>query len=239
MDRNLNLTMSIGWYGKIPAEGDFLQRRLPSVVINRWAHWFHNGLLNLQQEPSGSSKYPFSQAPVWNFVIPAPLGNQYVQMGCLLPARDRVGRYYPVCAMRLWNLNDWHKQQLNIASDWYSQLGHTLLHGVRNGLSAEQMDHLLLAIPELAIPAEEGGSDILSVIGLPYQPENKLAWQQAADCFEATQYSSFWWTNQADGHPLYTHVHSGNFTVQLFSLLFSPNGWSRPGGGGQYPQLFD
>jgi type VI secretion system protein ImpM len=27
--------------------------------------------------------------------------------------------------------------------------------------------------------------------------------------------------------------------VQLFSLLFEPNGWARPGRGGQYPQMFD
>lgn len=239
MDRNQNLTTHIGWYGKIPAEGDFLQRRLPSAVINRWAHWFHSGLLNLQHELSDSSKHPFGHAPVWNFAIPAPLGNRYVQMGCLLPARDRVGRYYPVCAMRLWSLNDWHRQQLHIAAHWYSQLGHQLLNGVRNGLSAEQLDHSLLAIAALPIPVTEEESEILSIIGLPHQPQNSLAWQQAADCFEPAQYSSFWWTNQADGHPLYTHVHSGNLTVQLFSLLFNPNGWSRPGRGGQYPQLFD
>ncbi|CAI0701189.1 TPA: type VI secretion system-associated protein TagF [Serratia fonticola] len=239
MDRNLNLKTPIGWYGKIPAEGDFLQRRLPNAVINRWAHWFQSGLLNLQHELPDNGKHLFGYAPVWNFVIPAPLGNQYVQMGCLLPARDRVGRYYPVCAMRLWALHDWRKQQLNIAANWYNQLGHTLLNGVRNGFSAEQIDRALLAIPELPTPVAEEESDILSIIGLPHQPESRLMWQQAADCFEPAQYSSFWWTNQADGHPLYTHVHSGNLTVQLFSLLFNPNGWSRPGRGGQYPQLFD
>ncbi|WP_429618188.1 type VI secretion system-associated protein TagF [Serratia sp. 2723] len=241
MDRKLKLTTSIGWYGKIPAEGDFLRRRLPNEVINHWAHWFHGGLLNLQQELPENRQHPFGLAPVWNFVIPAPLGNQYVQMGCLLPAHDRVGRYYPVCAMRLWHLNDWHKQQLNIAAHWYHQLGDTLLRGVRNGFSAEQIDHALLALPALPIPVAVAESDILSIIGLPHQPasENGLAWQQVADCFEPMQYSSFWWTNQADGHPLYTHVHSGNLTVQLFSLLFNPHGWSRPGRGGQYPQLFD
>ncbi|WP_037385198.1 type VI secretion system-associated protein TagF [Serratia sp. DD3] len=239
MDSNQNLTTSIGWYGKIPAEGDFLQRRLPNTVINRWANWFRSGLLNLQQELPNDGKHPFGHAPVWNFVIPATLGNQYVQMGCLLPASDRVGRYYPVCAIRLWSLNDWHKQQLNGAADWYKQLGHTLLNGVRNGFSAEQIDHSLLAIPALSILLNEEQSDILSIIGLPQQPENRLTWQQVADCFEPTQYSSYWWTNQADGHPLFTHVHSGNLNVQLFSLLFNPHGRSRTGRGGQYPQLFD
>jgi len=239
MESNLNLTTHIGWYGKIPAEGDFLQRRLPNMVINRWAHWFQSGLLNLQHELLENCQHPFGLAPVWNFVIPAPLGNQYVQMGCLLPARDRVGRYYPVCAMRLWSLECWQKQQLHLAAQWYYQLGHRLLNGVRNGLSAEQLDQSLLAIPEPPTPIVGDESGILSILGLPQQPQSGLAWPQAADCFEPTQYTSFWWANQADGHPLYTHVHSGNLTVQLFSLLFNPSGNSRPGRGGQYPQLFD
>ncbi|WP_413480928.1 type VI secretion system-associated protein TagF [Serratia proteamaculans] len=239
MSNDPSPTTSIGWYGKIPSAGDFLQRRLPDLVVNNWAHWFHNGLVNLQRNPPGPNGHPFSNAPVWNFVIPATLGSQYVQMGCLLPARDRVGRHYPICALRLFCQQDWRMQQLNMAAEWYNQLGHRLLNGVRNGFSAEQLDRSLLEIPVLASPPVETDSEILSIIGFQHPDVPGLGWQQAADCFDPAQYTSFWWTNQADGHPLYTHVHSGNLTVQLFSLLFEPNGWARPGRGGQYPQMFD
>lgn len=126
-----------------------------------------------------------------------------------------------------------------MAAEWYRQLGHTLLNGVRNGFSAEQIDHSLLKIPALPTPPAESESEILSIIGFRHPDLPGLGWQQAADCFDPAQYTSFWWTNQCDGHPLYTHVHSGNLTVQLFSLLFEPNGWARPGRGGQYPQMFD
>lgn len=37
------------------------------------------------------------------------------------------------------------------------------------------------------------------------------------------------WTNRCDDYPLYTHVHSGNFTGQLFTLLFDPACGARPG----------
>ncbi|HFF8948837.1 type VI secretion system-associated protein TagF [Serratia marcescens] len=239
MSTDSSAPTSIGWYGKLPSAGDFLQRRLPDPVVNNWAHWFHNGLVNLQRDAQGPNDHPFSNAPVWNFVIPATLGSQYVQMGCLLPARDRVGRRYPICALRLFSQQDWRPQQLNMAASWYQQLGHTLLNGVRNGFSAEQIDRTLQAIPALPSPPEEADSEILSIIGFQHPDVPGLGWQQAADCFDPAQYTSFWWTNQADGHPLYTHVHSGNLTVQLFSLLFEPNGWARPGRGGQYPQMFD
>ncbi|WP_268619542.1 TagF domain-containing protein, partial [Escherichia coli] len=47
MSTDSSAPTSIGWYGKLPSAGDFLQRRLPDPVINNWAHWFHNGLVNL------------------------------------------------------------------------------------------------------------------------------------------------------------------------------------------------
>lgn len=158
MSTDSSAPTSIGWYGKLPSAGDFLQRRLPDPVVNNWAHWFHNGLVNLQRDAQGPNDHPFSNAPVWNFVIPATLGSQYVQMGCLLPARDRVGRRYPICALRLFSQQDWRPQQLNMAASWYQQLGHTLLNGVRNGFSAEQIDRTLQAIPALPSPPAEADS---------------------------------------------------------------------------------
>ena len=152
MSTDSSAPTSIGWYGKLPSAGDFLQRRLPDPVVNNWAHWFHNGLVNLQRDAQGPNGHPFSNAPVWNFVIPATLGSPYVQMGCLLPARDRVGRRYPICALRLFSQQDWRPQQLNMAASWYQQLGYTLLNGVRNGFSAEQIDRTLQAIPALPSP---------------------------------------------------------------------------------------
>ncbi|SQJ16934.1 Uncharacterized protein conserved in bacteria [Serratia rubidaea] len=191
MSNDQSPTASIGWYGKIPTAGDFLQRRLPDLVVSNWAQWFHNGLVNQKQNLPDNASNPFSNAPVWNFVIPATLGSQYIQMGCLLPARDRVGRHYPICAIRLFTPEEWHIQQLNMAAEWYRQLGHTLLNGVRNSFSAEQIDQSLLNIPALPTPPEESESEILSIIGFRHPDLPGLGWQQAADCFDPAQYTSF------------------------------------------------
>lgn len=239
MNSDQNSTDDLGWYGKLPTTGDFLQRRLPASVVNHWAHWCHNGLVELQRNLAEYDAHAFSAAPVWNFIIPATLGSRYIQMGCMLPARDSVGRHYPICAMRLFTPDEWHPHQLNIAEPWYQQLGHTLLNGVRNGLSIEQFDRSLVSLAPLPAPPPEADSDILSIIGFQHPDLPVLSWQQAIDCFDPQRYASFWWSNQADGHPLYTHVHSGNLTVQLFSLLFDPAGWQRVGRGGQYPKMFE
>jgi len=167
------------------------------------------------------------------------LGGQQVQMGCLLPGRDSVGRQYPLCALMAINPLEWSPRHLAQAGDWYQQLGRTMLHAVRNGYSPEQLDQALLAIPPVQLAEPEARSEILDVIGYEGDGESSIGWQQAAECFDPQRQISFWWTNRSDGYPLYTHVHSGNFTGQLFTLLFEPAGGARPGRHGLYPPMFD
>ena len=231
---------AIGWYGKLPSAGDFLQRRFPEALTRQWSHWFQVGLLHWQKNEEQRAGEPprFAKAPVWNFVVPPMLGSQLVQMGCLLPARDSVGRQYPICAQFSFTPAEWSTCRLAMAGEWYQQLGSTLLHAVHNGYAAEQLDRTLLAIPAPQKPETQTRSDILDVIGYDDSVTN-LSWKQVADSFDPQRYTSFWWTNQADGYPLYTHLHSGNFTAQLFSLLFDPAGGARPGRHGLYPPMFD
>jgi len=231
---------AIGWYGKLPSAGDFLQRRFPETLINQWTHWFQVGLVNWQRnaEERQASGRLFSHAPVWNFVVPPMLDSQLIQMGCLLPACDSVGRHYPVCAQRTFTTMQWSPQMLSMAGEWYQQLGSALKHAVHHCYSAEQLDQALLAIPAPPDPAAERRSDILDVLGYG-DNISTLSWKQVSDCFDPQHYTSFWWSNQTDGFPLYTHVHSGNLTGQLFSMLFDPAGGARPGRHGLYPPMFE
>ncbi len=77
------------------------------------------------------------------------------------------------------------------------------------------------------------------MIGYDEDGQSTLGWPQAAECFDPLRQTSYWWTNRCDGYPLYTHVHSGNFTGQLFTLLFDPAGGARPGRHGLYPPMFE
>ena len=195
--------------------------------------------MNWQKEEQRTNDRQFSNAPIWNFVVPPMLGGQPVQMGCLLPGRDSVGRQYPLCALMAINPLEWSPRHLAKAGDWYEQLGRTMLHAVRNGFSPEQLDQALLSIPPVQLVEPETRSEILDVIGYDGDGESTIGWRQAAECFDPLRQISFWWTNRSDGYPLYTHVHSGNFTGQLFTLLFEPAGGARPGRHGLYPPMFE
>lgn len=85
------LSESLGWYGKMPASGDFVHRRLDQGVIGWWHRWLSSGLVAMNESVLLSAEQEYLSAPIWNFLIPASLGCDMVQMGCLAPSRDRSG----------------------------------------------------------------------------------------------------------------------------------------------------
>ena len=123
-----------------------------------------------------------------------------IQMGCLLPGRDSVGRHYPVCLQLSFTPAEWSSRLLGQAESWYQQLGRLGLHAVRNSYSASQLDEMLMTIPAPQPVEPQKRSDILDVIG---------------------------------------YDDSGNFTGQLFTMLFDPAGGARPGRHGLYPPMFE
>ncbi|TWD39708.1 type VI secretion system-associated protein TagF [Pantoea sp. SJZ147] len=229
-----------GWYGKLPSSGDFVKRRFPDTLQRQWSNWFQVGLHHWQTSAEGENapSRAFLKAPVWNFVVPPMLGTQLIQMGCLTAARDSVGRHYPLCALRYFTPTEWMPSLLARTGDWYHQMGNTLLRAVQDGGTPEQFDQALLSIPLPQPQQDEESSDILAVIGSGEQ-DSTLSWHLPSQSFDPQFQTSFWWTNQSDGFPLYTHVHSGNFTAQLFSLLFDPAGGAKPGRNGLYPPMFE
>lgn len=226
----------LGWYGKLPGTGDFLQRRLPEEIISSWSNWFQLGLSYWYHQSEGASEL-FSRAPVWNFAVPATLGVQRVQIGCLLPSRDRVGRTWPLLALQSVPVKLWHPAQLAVSGEWFQTLGENLHQAVVQTWTPERLEQTLLALPPLSLP-DTGRSDIMDVIGYQDLPCT-LAWHEVAARFDPMRYTSYWWTNQSDGYPLASHKHSGNLTAQLFSQLFDPAAVAQPGRHGLYPPMFE
>lgn len=90
-----------GWYGKLPALGDFAGRRLPPLFVEPWDHWLASGMAYWRQ---GDDTWPqaFLAAPTWRFVLGAevPFAQSPGYAGVLMPSVDRVGRYFPLTVVR-------------------------------------------------------------------------------------------------------------------------------------------
>lgn len=252
--RNADSGDSVGWYGKMPAAGDFVHRRLPRNLIAWWDKWLQYGLAALRQSIDDGAERAYAAAPIWNFAIPAGPGAGVVQLGSIAPSRDRVGRAYPLCAMLAVPADSFRRELLEEAGDYYRQIGAGLLSAVRHGCAADQLDRTLLdvrlpqamapqapaPVPAAPAAASTAGSDILEILNAGIapapvtpaatpEPINSLglaAWPDLPFCFNPSSHTSYWWTNQSDGAALQTYVHGGALNATLFLRLFSsPSSW--------------
>jgi type VI secretion system protein ImpM len=85
-----------GWFGKIPALGDFVARRLPPHFIEAWDHWLSTEIWTTREALGSEWSESYRNAPTWCFALmPGALdaSNWY---GVLAPSVDRVGRHFPL-----------------------------------------------------------------------------------------------------------------------------------------------
>lgn len=86
--------IELGFYGKLPTYGDFIQKRLPSDFINPWHEWLQTGMLACRErDPEGWLSY-YLNCPAWSFVLAAGICGQQAVAGVTIPSVDRVGRYF-------------------------------------------------------------------------------------------------------------------------------------------------
>ncbi|WP_352575783.1 type VI secretion system-associated protein TagF [Mesorhizobium australicum] len=86
--------MTVGFFGKIPATGDFVAANLPRTFIDRWDRWMS---LELLARPDEGDLDPRA----WRFIVqPGVFGDQPCA-GVWRMSEDRVGRRYPFAIVRL------------------------------------------------------------------------------------------------------------------------------------------
>lgn len=86
----------VGFYGKLPCRGDFLQRRAPQDFVDTWDAWLQECIHESRQRLQDSWLETYLTAPVWRFVLSSGVCGDGVYAGIFVPSVDRVGRYFPL-----------------------------------------------------------------------------------------------------------------------------------------------
>lgn len=86
----------IGWFGKMPAMGDFAQRRLPPEFVRGWDQWIQSGLADSRAALGAAWQELYLTFPIWRFVLPPGWFGATGWCGILMPSVDRVGRHFPL-----------------------------------------------------------------------------------------------------------------------------------------------
>ena len=85
-----------GWFGKMPALGDFASRRLPDAWIAAWDAWLQDELLRARDALGDDAWLAlYLVAPVRRFWLAPGLLTHEGWLGVLMPSVDRVGRHFP------------------------------------------------------------------------------------------------------------------------------------------------
>jgi type VI secretion system protein ImpM len=85
-----------GWFGKMPALGDFASRRLPPEWIEAWDGWLQHELVRSRAAFGGDAWLAlYLVAPVRRFWLAPGLLAPRAWLGVLMPSVDSVGRHFP------------------------------------------------------------------------------------------------------------------------------------------------
>lgn len=109
---------SLGFCGKIPSRGDFVQNGLPAKYLDKWNEW-HQAALAVSREQLGVDWLNYYlTSPVWNFALSAGVCSDAPMAGTFIPSVDNVGRHYPFTIatevvqvpVQMWSDRNWVQQ---------------------------------------------------------------------------------------------------------------------------------
>src|ERR1700760_4909829 len=88
--------LSAGFFGKIPARGDFVAAGLPSAVVKTWDVSISAALVEAKSALDDRWPEVWLQAPVWRFALPETMCGAAPLLGLWMPSIDKAGRHFPL-----------------------------------------------------------------------------------------------------------------------------------------------
>ena len=89
------MTPAVGFYGKLPARGDFVRVGLPTSFIRPWDEWWQQGIATTRAAAADWTE-AWLEAPIWRFHLEAGLCGPDPVLGLWMPSVDRANRYFPL-----------------------------------------------------------------------------------------------------------------------------------------------
>jgi type VI secretion system protein ImpM len=143
-----------GFFGKLPARGDFVSAGLPRDFVSRWDNWI-SGTLEDVLILAGDG---WLNAPPWRFRLAPGVCGVDAITGVLLPSIDKVGRQFPLTLA-------WSGDCLHF--DAAERLGRAVIAEVMTpGVLAQRLANIPAGVDELtplqALPDTEGFATIMT-----------------------------------------------------------------------------
>lgn len=228
-----------GLYGKAPAFGDFVVRRLPQTFVRPWDDWLSRSLAMSRQQIGEGWTHAYLSSPPWRFALDPGLAGATGWLGVFASSIDQVRRCYPVTVAialpartRLCDLTG----DLDPVA---AALEATALHVIAGEATPDEAANAVEATARRLAPSLVGGARLAHVsraraqLGARYASVASLAAELAADGEEARRTGppmSAWWHDRWGGAPAANLVCVGLPAAEIFASLLDAawleRGWT-------------
>ena len=87
--------MKIGFFGKLPGYGDFIQRNVCPELVKYWDNWLLKSISSSHEQLGDLWRSKYFNSPIWRFVIKQDSLSSTAVAGFIMPSVDKAGRCYP------------------------------------------------------------------------------------------------------------------------------------------------
>ena len=200
-----------GWYGKIPALGDFASRRLPTEFTQRWDAWLARAIETSQAALGGAWLDTYLSGPLWRFALSPGIIDARFWFGVLMPSVDRVGRYFPLTIATASALPP--SPPLAALEQWYERAAAAALECLTAGSTVERLESTLASLgplnfypSDVSITASDA---VLARLPAAQGLEQAFAHAAAPLLLRDLRGASYWWARFEGIAPPAVVVHRG------------------------------
>ncbi len=139
-----------GFYGKLPAVGDFINRRTPHSFQVSWDAWLQDAVAVSREWLGKHWLDLYLSSPMWRFVLAAGICGQEARIGVLMPSMDKVGRYFPLTISAGLPSGCGPFQAMQEGQEWHRQAEEVSLSALDENVALEDFDAAVRQLGEVS-----------------------------------------------------------------------------------------
>jgi type VI secretion system protein ImpM len=196
--------LRIGFFGKLPSFGDFVERSLPSEFVDGFDSWLQRSIVGSKAILEASWLDAYLASSIWRFVLKPGVAGSSAWSGIVMPSVDSVGRYFPFAIAAQWDVEASAFEHAVAADHWFAAAEAEALAAL--DAPAVDLETLLVRLHEFS-----------SAIPLPVVAKSDDAWKGSVNSGDSLENGwlrtldarasdalgsfSLWWTGRTRDRP--------------------------------------
>ena len=142
------MATDMGFFGKLPGYGDFIERHLPRSFVEVWDQWLQRAMAGSRQLLGDHWLDSYLTSPVWRFALSSGCVDGHAWLGVTLPGVDRVGRYFPLTIAMPMSSNVNLSVALYHNAEWFQRLQEIGLACLQESPTVDAVVDVLDGLPD-------------------------------------------------------------------------------------------